>query len=96
MSWLVTPLDGVRFTRGEELVRTYKVPEAQFFKSAFCATCGSIMPRRDAARGITLVAMGSLDDDPGARPASRIFVGSRAPWDVIGDTLPQHEAAPPA
>jgi len=30
-----------------------------------------------------------LDDDPGVRPESHIFVGSKAPWYDITDDLPQ-------
>jgi hypothetical protein len=35
--------------------------------------------------------MGSLDDDPGVRPAQHIYVGSRAAWDAITDAVPQFE-----
>lgn len=89
VSYLVTPLGGVRFTRGEELLETFKVPEARYFKHAFCRACGSSMPRFDAERGIAIVPMGSLDDDPGVRPERHIFVASKAPWDAILDGLPQ-------
>jgi len=39
--------------------------------------------------------MGSLDDDPGIRPQEHIFVGSKSPWDVFADDLPQHVEWPP-
>jgi hypothetical protein len=42
---------------------------------------------------LAIVPMGALDDDPGVRPQAHIFVGSKAPWDVITDDLPQHAAA---
>ncbi len=93
MSYLVTTLDGVRVTRGEALLVTYKVPEAQFFTHAFCRSCGSSMPRKSAERGITIVPLGAMDDDPGIRPGSHIFVGSKAAWDVITDDLPQFAEA---
>jgi hypothetical protein len=54
------------------------------------------MPRTDAGRGITIVPMGSFDDDPGARPQAHIYVASKAPWDVIADELPRFDEAPPA
>jgi hypothetical protein len=85
----------VRFTRGEDRLVTYKVPEARYFKHSFCRTCGSSMPRLDFERGIDIVPMGSLDDDPGIRPQRHIFVGSRAAWDEIHDDLPQDLEAPP-
>ena len=57
-------VDAVRFTRGEELLTRYKLPQAKFFSVVFCSRCGSPMPRRDADRGFTLLPLGSLDDDP--------------------------------
>lgn len=96
VTYLVTALGGVRVTRGEHLLATFvfHVPGARPFRTAFCSGCGSRMPDLDTARGIAVVPMGSLDDDPGIRSERHIFVGSRAPWDVIGDELPQDEAAP--
>jgi hypothetical protein len=87
---LVVPVDGVRFTRGEDHLTTYKLPEARYFAQVFCDLCGSPMPRSDASRDLTVVPMGSLDDDPGIRPSSHIFVTSKAPWHTITDTLPQN------
>jgi hypothetical protein len=49
----------------------------------------------DRERGIALVPMGSLDDDPGMRPTRHIFVGSKLPWFEITDTLPQFAERPP-
>jgi hypothetical protein len=37
------------------------------------------------------VAMGTLVDDPSIRPSAHIFVGSKAPWYVITDDLPQYQ-----
>ena len=41
-------------------------------------------------------AGGSLDGDPGIRPAYHIFAGSKAPWHEITDSLPQHQEYPPS
>ena len=87
--------DDLRFQRGAELLMTYKLPIARFFTQAFCRTCGSPMPRIDRERGLAIVPMGSLDDDPGMRPQRHIFVASRAPWYEIPDDLPQDAAYPP-
>lgn len=92
---LLVALDGLRFLRGEELLAKYRPPPAKFFAHWFCQVCGSTMPRFDEGRGFTIVPMGSFDDDPGARPSRHIHVGSKAPWDVIDDDLPQYEAGPP-
>lgn len=93
---LFTAVDELRFTRGEDRIDSYKVPEAVRFTQVFCRRCGSSMPRHDRARGLAIVPMGSLDDDPGIRPERHIFVGSKAPWYTITDALPQHEEYPPS
>jgi len=41
------------------------------------------------------LALGVLDDDPGARPTCHVFVGSKASWHEITDDLSQYEAFPP-
>jgi hypothetical protein len=82
--------DGIRFSRGEELLSSYKVPEAERFTHVFCRLCGSSLPRIDRNRGVAVVPMGTLDDDPGMRPQAHIFVTSKAPWFTITDDLPQH------
>lgn len=92
----VTGLDRFRWTRGEERVRSYKVPEARFYTQAFCEVCGSPVARLDPGRGIAIVPAGAFDGDPGARIMEHIFVGSKAPWFEICDTLPRHEEASPA
>jgi hypothetical protein len=91
-----TALDGVRMVRGEDLVTSYKVPEARFYANVFCRRCGSKLPRFDRERDLAIVPMGALDDDPGIRPQRHIFVGSKAPWFEIADDLPQHDAGPPS
>lgn len=88
---LFVPLDGLRFTRGEDLVASYKHPLAERFTHCFCRVCGSSLPFRNVARGVAVVPMGSLDDDPSYTPRAHIYVGSKAPWFTITDTLPQFE-----
>ena len=41
------------------------------------------------------IALATLDDDPGVRPACHIFVRSKAPWFEITDELPQYPEYPP-
>jgi len=91
---LFTNADGVRFTRGADLLASYKIPDAKYFMQVFCHVCGSPAPRIDHSRDLAVVPMGGLDDDPGMRPQAHIFVGSKALWFDIADALPQHQAAP--
>ncbi len=80
-----------RWLRGEEKLRSYKIPEADRFTQVFCAACGSVMPvvRREANR--VVIPAGSLDDDPVGRERAHIFCGSKSHWYEIGDELEQFE-----
>jgi hypothetical protein len=71
----------------------FKVPEAKRFTNAFCATCGSRLPRQ--AADAVIVPAGSLDDDSPLKPTSRIFYDSRAPWSCGDHALPVHAEYPP-
>ncbi|MBM4156969.1 MAG: GFA family protein [Lentisphaerae bacterium] len=63
----------------------------------FCRTCGChVFARADARPGMVMVRAGTLDDDPGLRPQCHIWVGAKAPWHGISDSLPQHEGGLPA
>jgi hypothetical protein len=88
-------LDDFGFTRGEELVVQYKVPEAQRFTNAFCTRCGGKAPSVQRARGVVVVPAGMLDTDPLMRPFAHIFVASKAPWFEITDAYPQYAELPP-
>ena len=86
--------DGFRFSQGEDQLQAFKPPDAQRFTHVFCRRCGSTLPWRDESRGIVVVPMGGLDDDPGITPQANIFVASKAPWFTITDDLPQRPAGP--
>jgi hypothetical protein len=92
---IFTRPEGFKWLNGEDRLTMYRVPTAERFSNNFCKTCGSPMPQLIASLGLVLVPAGTLDEDPGLRPASHIFVGSKAPWDKITDALPQHEKYPP-
>ncbi|MEP7042619.1 MAG: GFA family protein [Dokdonella sp.] len=56
-----------------------------------CMRCGSLLYSIVRGGAFAHVAMGSLIDEPGLRPSAHIFVGSKAPWFMITDDLPQYE-----
>ena len=87
-------MEDVRYTRGEDTLRTYRLPGARHFSQVFCPTCGSGMPRRDPERGVAVIPFGSLDDDPGRGAEDHIFVASKAPWYEITDDLPRFDETP--
>lgn len=90
------PEAAIRFTRGSELLTSYKIPDALRFTQTFCRVCGGKLPRVDPERKLAVVPLGALDDDPGVRPREHIFTASKAAWDEIADGLPQHAEAAPA
>jgi hypothetical protein len=86
----------LRYLRGEDLLESFKVPEAERFTQTFCRECGSPMPRAISNRPFAVIPMGSVEGEPGGRPHEHIFVASKAPWFEIADTLPQQaEFTPP-
>ena len=88
--------DGVQFLSGKDQLKSYKAPDARYFTQVFCEVCSSLMPRRDAERGITVIPMGSLGDDPEIKPVRHIFVDYKAEWHDITDNLPQFPEGPPS
>ena len=88
-------LDGkdFRIVSGEGDVTAYE--SSPGVQRTFCRRCGSTLQFRSAKRPESVeLAAGTLDDDPGVKPAYHIFVGSKAPWYDITDGLPQHAARP--
>jgi hypothetical protein len=88
-------VDQFRWVRGEDKVVDYKLPAARFFAVAFCRGCGGGLPRISQERGIVVIPAGSLDTEPAISPQAHIFVGSKAGWFDITDSLPQHVEMPP-
>ncbi|MDH3612266.1 MAG: GFA family protein [Gammaproteobacteria bacterium] len=88
--------DSVTWTAGEDLLNSYKVPEAKRFMTTFCSNCGSLMPRVAADKSIAVIPAGTLDNDPGICPQARIMSGSRAEWSCDMSELPEFDTYPPA
>jgi hypothetical protein len=82
-----------RYVRGDELVETFRSsPELE---RVFCRVCGSTLVVVEQETDGVFVAAGTLDDDPGIRLESHIFVGSKAPWIDIHDDKPAFDEYPP-
>ena len=79
---------------GQELIRAFKLPEAERFTNSFCEVCGSRMPRFIEKLGMVFIPAGSLDDEPDIRPQARIFLDSRAKWSCDESVLPGFEQYP--
>jgi hypothetical protein len=88
------PTKNFRWTKGENLLGRYESSPGGL--RVFCSRCGSTlvgMPKDPNAPELW-VMFGSLDGDPGVRASSNIYVGSKAPWYTITDSLPQYAELP--
>jgi hypothetical protein len=85
--------DHFRLVAGEERVSSYET-SAQNVRH-FCSGCGSpLFKYFPNPPGLMTVRAGTLDGDPGVRPAGHIWVSEKAPWYEISDGLPQHLKGP--
>jgi hypothetical protein len=91
---LVVPQSSLRFTRGEDLVRRYKVPDAKYFTQCFCSACGAAAPMVDSSRKIAVIPLGGLDDAPPIAPVEHIWTADVPNWNAITDDLPQRKGPP--
>jgi len=89
--WVSKKTASLRFTQGETEIRRFSLDSG--WSSVFCGKCGCPMPHEKPDGSLYFVPAGSLDDDPGVRPAVHIFVGSKAPWDQIHGPQPQFAEA---
>ncbi len=81
------------YKSGQELIGNYKVSERVTLYH--CKRCGSPLPLCEEWDSLVGIPAGLLDDDPGCKPSSHIFVGTKAVWWDITDTQPQFEGWPP-
>lgn len=81
--------DKFAVTRGADALLTFGEPLAH---DARCARCGSLLYSLVREGAFVHVTLGTLTDAPTIQPSAHIFVGSKAPWFNITDSLPQHQA----
>ena len=85
----VVPSEKFKLASGADLVQTYQSSPRNH--RAFCRVCGSRIPSQTPDGKFYFAPAGLFDDDPGVKPALHMFVGSKAPWWDITDSLPQFE-----
>ncbi|HET8848479.1 MAG TPA: GFA family protein [Marinobacter sp.] len=86
------PAQSVRFRylAGQEQLSEYESSPGKY--RGFCARCGSqLYSRVDAIPGILRLRIGALDEPLGTVPSRHVYVGSKADWFTITDTLPQYQ-----
>ena len=92
---LFCPPAQFRWTKGEANVGHWALPDARFFATSFCKTCGSSLPWLNQAGTTVIIPAGTLEEAPPLRPTRNIMWGSRAPWYVHAYELETHEELPP-
>jgi hypothetical protein len=91
-TWAHVDRDQFHWTSGVEFIPAHESSAGT--ERCFCRKCGSPLVLSNSGK-ITEVVLGSVDGDPGVRPAEHIFVGSKAAWYEIFDALPRYEEWPP-
>ena len=80
------------WVEGEDIVKLYEAEGGGGW--CFCSECGSTLAGTDNGE-VTSITLGTVEGDPGVRPESHIFTGSKAVWHEITDDLPQFDERPP-
>ena len=86
------PPSNFKWISGDDLVKVYETSSADGW--CFCSECGSSLAGTTRGK-VTSITLGTVEGDPGIKPESHIFVGSKAQWHEINDDLPQFDEWPP-
>ena len=80
-----------RWTQGEQYLQAYTADNGT--TRQFCRHCGSSMTfsSPQASGDVIEFSLGTLDSPLDVGPDAHIFVGSKANWEVISDSLPQYQ-----
>ena len=79
-----------KFIAGEHLLTQYDSGNGQL--KYFCQKCGSpIMSKNTNTPELIRVRLGTIDSAITEKPEAHIFVSSKANWEEINDSLPQHD-----
>ncbi len=87
------PMSGFRWTCGATDVQTYA--SSEHGQRYFCGTCGSVAPTLAPQMELAVLPAGNLQGTLGIKPQAHMFVGSKASWYTISDSLPRYEEYPP-
>src|SRR5512143_1420485 len=89
MAVVVFPKAQFSWVSGEDRISTWNKPGTDWHKW-FCGTCGSPVPGENDSKTMFAPA-GCLTEGAGSlQVIHHVWVGSKAPWDQIGDSGKQH------
>lgn len=91
-SWGIVKPGTFNWTSGEASLQGYESSRGR--DRWFCRECGSHLASSHSGV-VGEVVLGAVEGDPGSRPREHVFVGSKAAWHEISDSLPQHQQWPP-
>ena len=74
-----------RWLRGAERLRTYESSPGK--RRSFCGQCGTPLVAERDGLDLLMLRVATLDEDPGARPALRIFTADEVPWLAYGPEI---------
>jgi len=85
-------LDDLKFTAGGKLLKFFESSPGK--KRYFCSNCGSQIYAKREDQNHYIFRMGTIDGDPGIRPAQHIFTRHKAPWYCLHDDIPEFSEWP--
>lgn len=90
------PNDSFHITKGETKSFHYSGESGQGLDRHFCANCGARLFTNNvgAFPGVTMIAVGSLDDPSKVTPGMHIFTSSAQPWATIPADMAQFAKMP--
>ena len=86
---MLVPNEQLHWTRGRDHVVAWSKPGTDWHKW-FCRTCGSPLPGPNDANQMFVPAGTITEGGDALRVVHHVWVGSKAPWDEIGDSGKQH------
>jgi hypothetical protein len=89
---VVFPTDRFHWIQGQEHVATWRKPGTHW-QTWFCRVCGAPVPGENDATRMFAPAGSITEGGEALEVIHHIWVGSKAAWDVIGDTGRQHSEA---
>ncbi len=89
---IVVNNDHFRWTSGEDLIETWRKPDADW-QTWFCRRCGSPLPGANDESRMFVPAGLITEGGDNLEVKHHIFVNSRAGWDEIGDAGHRHPDA---
>ena len=88
----IVSAENLRWLSGREHISSWVKDTG--FRSDFCSKCGSPLPNPLRSTPYYWVPIGLLDNEQPLEIAAHLFVGSKAPWDVIAPLGTHYETAP--